>query len=311
MSLQRNYLLSELLTNSYSLPKHRIYSNEYLELGKNLMSLRDLQAWQVNYGEIVFWNVNGVLYPAIVQTQTKNPALNDPTAPVSDEEITQSLDPLLIPDNKPLLLSQILNDPNSLLAVGQNTLVNRRHLISWLAMHADVVFYPVGHLVLPIKVAVLARLGIDYQSLLDGTEKLTVEQAISLTTQMYSNAYPFALLDRDDTITFNGQGYLRLWFQMTPIPYAISTLYLLQRANYRICIVTNQSGIIREKFTRETFIKGMRQMEQALSIEDAHLDYVNYGTGTHPTLDFWRKPNTASYYQLEILTAIDLSLIHI
>jgi len=59
-------------------------------------------------------------------------------------------------------------------------------------------------------------------------------------------------LDRDGTITQDGVTYITTVDQVVLVPGAIASLQRLQNAGYKLFVVTNQSGVGRGLFTRET-----------------------------------------------------------
>ena len=59
-------------------------------------------------------------------------------------------------------------------------------------------------------------------------------------------------LDRDGTITIDGTNYVGKVEHVVLIPCATQALKRLQHAGYKLLIITNQSGVGRGYFTRET-----------------------------------------------------------
>lgn len=62
-------------------------------------------------------------------------------------------------------------------------------------------------------------------------------------------------LDRDGTINLDKQGYLHKPEDMEFTPYAIQALQKLSKTDYKIIIITNQSGIGHKRFTEKDFQK--------------------------------------------------------
>lgn len=60
------------------------------------------------------------------------------------------------------------------------------------------------------------------------------------------------ILDRDGTLNFDSDNYIRSVEEVIPLPGAFAAIARLSRAGYRVAIATNQSGLARGYFTRET-----------------------------------------------------------
>jgi len=63
---------------------------------------------------------------------------------------------------------------------------------------------------------------------------------------------PFILLDRDGVINHESIGYIRSVDDWQPLPGSLSAIAQLTQAGFRICVLTNQSGIGRGYYSLAT-----------------------------------------------------------
>lgn len=111
-----------------------------------------------------------------------------------------------------------------------------------------------------------------------------------------SRARPAAFLDRDGVINVD-RGFVGKPHDFTLIKGAAEAISLLNRADYRVFVVTNQSGIGRGYFSEEDFFRVTEYMLSLLEERGAFIDdfrhcpfhpdaTVNKYRRQHP----WRKP---------------------
>ena len=81
--------------------------------------------------------------------------------------------------------------------------------------------------------------------------------------------YPAIFLDRDGVIIENRPNYVRSWADVSIYPQAMETLIQLSKSDYKIVIVTNQSGVGR----------GMIPFEVADEINQKLLAKINASGG--------------------------------
>jgi heptosyltransferase-2 len=106
------------------------------------------------------------------------------------------------------------------------------------------------------------------QALLDAAD------ASGLTPHM-SRGMPAAFLDRDGTI-IEDPGYLRDPEGIQFIPGAIDALRALQRAGYRLVLVTNQAGVARGLLTEDDVRRVNERLTALLAEAGVHLDRIYY-----------------------------------
>ena len=81
------------------------------------------------------------------------------------------------------------------------------------------------------------------------------------------------ILDRDGVINYDSDAFIKSPDEWIPIPGSLEAIARLSRANWRVIIASNQSGIARGLFTMETLnaihAKLRREVAQAGGIVDA------------------------------------------
>jgi D-glycero-D-manno-heptose 1,7-bisphosphate phosphatase len=84
------------------------------------------------------------------------------------------------------------------------------------------------------------------------------------------------ILDRDGVINYDSDHYIRSVDEFRPLPGSLEAIATLNRADYRVAIATNQSGIARGYFNLEV----LNAMHQKLAFELArvggHIDYITF-----------------------------------
>ena len=86
---------------------------------------------------------------------------------------------------------------------------------------------------------------------------------------------PAVFLDRDGTLVEEA-GYLDRLERMVLLPYSIDAVRLLNRAGYRVVVVTNQAGVAHGHFTEE-FVRGLHQhLAERFRVGGALIDAFYY-----------------------------------
>lgn len=83
-------------------------------------------------------------------------------------------------------------------------------------------------------------------------------------------------LDRDGTINISHEGYVREISQFTFAPRAIHALRKLSHTNYKIIVITNQSGIARKYLNERSLQKIHHWMVKSVQKQGARIDGVYY-----------------------------------
>jgi D-glycero-D-manno-heptose 1,7-bisphosphate phosphatase len=121
-------------------------------------------------------------------------------------------------------------------------------------------------------------------------------------------AHKAAFLDRDGTI-IEEKHYIANPDDVVLTDGAVAGLRTLQRAGFKLVVVTNQSGIARGLYTAADFLAVQQRLHELLAGEGVELDAV-YHCPHHP--DFTgpcdcRKPGPGMYRQAERNLDIDLA----
>ena len=82
------------------------------------------------------------------------------------------------------------------------------------------------------------------------------------------------LLDRDGVINEESDGYVRSAEDWIPIEGSVDAIARLTQANYRVVVVTNQSGIARGLLTIEDLQAIHRKMHEAVAANGGKIDAV-------------------------------------
>ena len=120
-------------------------------------------------------------------------------------------------------------------------------------------------------------------------------------------------LDRDGTINVE-KHYLYKIEDFEFLPGSIEALRMLQAANFKLIIITNQSGIARGYYTEKDFLKLNEWMLAELAKQDVNIDRVYY-CPHHPSATIkryqinckCRKPKTGLFLKAAKDFGLDLS----
>lgn len=121
------------------------------------------------------------------------------------------------------------------------------------------------------------------------------------------------LLDRDGVIN-EDHGYVGSFEQFDFRPEIFPFLRYAQDKAYKIAIVTNQSGVARGYYTRESYEDLTTRMSDFFAGEGVHIDLVlacfTHPEGINETLardSYWRKPNPGMILEAALRLDLDLA----
>ena len=80
------------------------------------------------------------------------------------------------------------------------------------------------------------------------------------------------ILDRDGTINFDSDAYVKSPAEWTPIPGSLEAIARLHQADYRVVVATNQSGIGRGLFDSQTLSAIHDKLQRALGQAGGRID---------------------------------------
>ena len=82
------------------------------------------------------------------------------------------------------------------------------------------------------------------------------------------------IVDRDGVINFDSDAYIKSVAEWVAIPGSLEALARLSRADYRVTIATNQSGIARGLYTMETLNRIHQKMTHSLRKHGGRIDAI-------------------------------------
>lgn len=118
--------------------------------------------------------------------------------------------------------------------------------------------------------------------ILKWTQGLSTSSLIKKIIEAYSSSLTKAIfLDRDGTINVNGNGYIHKKEDFIYTDKAIAALQKLSKSDYKIIIITNQSGVGRGYFTKEDVENLHKLMIEQLDKKGIRIDRI-YFCPHHP-----------------------------
>lgn len=82
------------------------------------------------------------------------------------------------------------------------------------------------------------------------------------------------ILDRDGVINEDSDAYIKSPEEWVPIPGSLEAIARLNRADYRVVVATNQSGVARGLYTLDTLNRVHEKMYRALAELGGHIDAI-------------------------------------
>lgn len=82
------------------------------------------------------------------------------------------------------------------------------------------------------------------------------------------------ILDRDGVINEDSDAYIKSPEEWIPIPGSLEAIARLNRADYRVVVATNQSGLARGLFDLDTFNRIHEKMHRALAEVGGSIDAI-------------------------------------
>ncbi len=106
------------------------------------------------------------------------------------------------------------------------------------------------------------------------------------------------VLDRDGVINFDSPDFIRSAQEWRPLPGSISAIADLSKAGYQVHVATNQSGLGRGLFSRDSLERMHDKMRDLVAVHGGNIDGVYYCPHQPEDQCMCRKPQTG------LLTAI-------
>jgi D-glycero-D-manno-heptose 1,7-bisphosphate phosphatase len=82
------------------------------------------------------------------------------------------------------------------------------------------------------------------------------------------------VLDRDGVINFDSDAYIKSPAEWVPIPGSVEAIARLVRADYRVVVVTNQSGVARGLYDLNTLAEIHDKMHRTLETAGGRIDAI-------------------------------------
>lgn len=121
------------------------------------------------------------------------------------------------------------------------------------------------------------------------------------------NNLPLIILDRDGVINYDSSEYIKNPDEWHAIPGSLEAIAQLNRAGYRVVIVTNQSGIARGYYDIDTLDQIHERLAEELASVGGYIEDIFFCP--HHPMDgcHCRKPQPGLFQQIEKKYAIDLT----
>lgn len=114
------------------------------------------------------------------------------------------------------------------------------------------------------------------------------------------------ILDRDGVINEDSDAYIKSPDEWSPIPGSLEAIARLNRADYRVVVATNQSGVARGLFTLDTLNRIHDKMHRALAEVGANIDAIFYCPHGPEDQCTCRKPQPGLLHDIERRLGISL-----
>lgn len=86
----------------------------------------------------------------------------------------------------------------------------------------------------------------------------------------------YVLLDRDGVINIDSDDYIKSAEEWHPIPGSLEAIALFNKNNYKVIVITNQSGLGRELYNEEALAKIHQKMNRLAKEKGGEIDAIYY-----------------------------------
>jgi len=114
------------------------------------------------------------------------------------------------------------------------------------------------------------------------------------------------VLDRDGVINIDSDNFIKSIDEWIPIPGSIEAIAKLSKNNYKIAVVTNQSGIARKYYDKNVLNAMHNKFRRLLADKGAKVDAIFYCPHGPKDTCTCRKPATGMYQNVEKLFGLSL-----
>lgn len=116
-----------------------------------------------------------------------------------------------------------------------------------------------------------------------------------------------AILDRDGVINEDSCDFIKTPEQWVPVPGSLEAIARLCRAEYRVVIVTNQSGVGRGLFSLDTMNKINMRMFELINQKGGEIDAVLFCPHARDAGCECRKPKPGMFHELARRLKVNLT----
>ncbi len=106
------------------------------------------------------------------------------------------------------------------------------------------------------------------------------------------------ILDRDGVINEDSDAYIKSPEEWIPIPGSLEAIARLNRADYRVVVATNQSGLARGLFDLDTLTRIHEKMHRALADVGGSIDAIFFCPHGPEDKCACRKPNAGLFHDI-------------
>jgi len=117
----------------------------------------------------------------------------------------------------------------------------------------------------------------------------------------------FIILDRDGVINYDSDEYIKSPDEWHPIPGSLEAIADLNRADYRVVIATNQSGVARGHYTLEILDKIHEKLMRELAAVGGYVDEIFFCPHHPEECCGCRKPKPGLLHQIKSKFNINFS----
>jgi D-glycero-D-manno-heptose 1,7-bisphosphate phosphatase len=107
------------------------------------------------------------------------------------------------------------------------------------------------------------------------------------------------ILDRDGVINEDSDQFIKSADEWVPLPGSLEAISLLNRAGYRVVVISNQSGLGRGLFDIQTLNTIHEKMQQCLSVLGGHIESIFFCPHSPADDCDCRKPKAGLFLDLQ------------
>lgn len=86
----------------------------------------------------------------------------------------------------------------------------------------------------------------------------------------------YVLLDRDGVINYDSDGYIKSADEWLPIPGSLEAIALFNQHNYKVVVITNQSGLARGLYNETILAEMHNKMQQLTQEKGGKIEAIYY-----------------------------------